>query len=267
MYCVDSQYIRLSTFGFEGEDNEILDLKTRKAAKIEMKNLSEILKANFKSFTDKSGGYVAFVRNCSNLDHMQERFLQILADKYPQITVERLEITPQNTLDSDFELYKFDSIASAKILKSKGSFRANFESGDFSLKTIPFRYKFRAKMPVLVSLKQIEQKHMLSFLDYTTSQVDFDEYNHASLRVSGQKLISKTVIKSGEILLSRHFEEINLVRKGDKLNAIIQDGGLNIITEVSAMQSGNLGDTIRVKSKDNKSYQATITSPKEVVIR
>jgi len=42
---------------------------------LESKKLYEILTANFKTYNDKSGGSVAFVKNCSIMDEIQMQFL------------------------------------------------------------------------------------------------------------------------------------------------------------------------------------------------
>ncbi len=267
MYCVDSQFITLKTFGFDGENNEILDMKAHRALKIDTQTLSKILTSNFKSFIDKSGGNVAFIRNCTNLDSLQEGFLKTLSDLHQGISVKSLTIEPQNLLPQDFDSYKFKELVLNEAIKSSGVFRAVFEQSDFSTKSLFFKYSFDAKMPVFMALNSMQPKHVLSALDYTSSFVEFNKFNKNSLSKIEPRLIVKTPIKHGEILMDRYFLKDTLVKKGDTLNAIISEDGVNIIIKAKALENANLGEIINIRTKDNKTYKAMISSKKEVIIR
>ena len=55
MYCVSSGKITLADLGFEGKNDEILNLNDSKAAKINSQKLAEILKKYDVRLEDKSG--------------------------------------------------------------------------------------------------------------------------------------------------------------------------------------------------------------------
>ncbi|WP_230056441.1 flagellar basal body P-ring formation chaperone FlgA [Campylobacter suis] len=265
MYCVKEDAITLKTFGFEGEDNEILNLLYRRATKIDSSKLSEILTANFKSFVDKSGGSVAFVKDCIAMDFLQERFLRELSDRFIGINVSSIRFEAQSQLESGL---KFREIFLGENVKSTGTFRAAFEKNDFSLKNVYFVYSFDAQMPVFIALNELKPKSILGATDYAKHFVDFNKFDRGSLlSFSTARLVSRANIKPGEVLLKRHFIELSLINKGDKLNAVINEGALSVITEVTALGSGNLGELISVKTNDGKIYKATVSSKKEVIIR
>ena len=85
--------------------------------------------------------------------------------------------------------------------------------------------------------------------------------------LSASTLVTKVQIRSGEILTKRQFNAISLVKKGQMLNAVLSEGGVKIIAEVKALEDGNLGDMIKIRTKENKILQATVSGKDEAVIR
>ncbi|MDL0088248.1 flagellar basal body P-ring formation chaperone FlgA [Campylobacter gastrosuis] len=267
MYCLNSNVISLKTFGFSGEDNEILNLETQRAAKINSKELFEILSSNFKAFKDKSGGSVAFVKNCSIFDEIQAKFLMAISDEFEGISVKKLNIISQAKLPENFKDYKIINLFLTPSLGSHGTFRVSFKADNINIKNLYFRYNFTADMPVLIALNEIEIGSVLKATDYQKSYIDFDKFNKNSLKNISSKLMAKSKISSGDVLLKNYFLEISLIKKGDKLNAILNESGLSVIIEVIALENANLGDDIMVKTHDKKSLKASVVSKNQVIIR
>ena len=268
MYCIVNDQISLRTLGFDGEDNEILNLERKRAAKIDSKKLYEILTANFKTYKDKSGGSVAFVKNCSIMDEIQMQFLRSISDEYPGISISDLSISPQNKLPANFKEFVLKNIFLGDQNSQKGTFRASFEDVDLSLKSIYFKFSFNAKMPAFIAINSMNTNHILSLLDYQPTMIEFGKWPKDALSSSNSlALITKAQIKSGEILTKRQFNAISLVKKGQMLNAVLSEGGVKIIAEVKALEDGNLGDMIKIRTKENKILQATVSGKDEAVIR
>ena len=98
--------------------------------------------------------------------------------------------------------------------------------------------------------------------------IEFGKWPKDALSSSNSlALITKVQIKSGEILTKRQFNAISLVKKGQMLNAVLSEDGVKIIAEVKALEDGNLGDMIKIRTKDNKILQATVSGKDEAVIR
>jgi len=268
MYCIVNDQISLRTLGFDGEDNEILNLEGMRAAKIESKRLYEILTSNFKTYKDKSGGSVVFVKNCQIMDEIQMHFLRAISDEYPGISVSDLSISPQNKLPANFKDLVFKNIFLSDQNSQKGVFRVSFEDVDLSLKSLYFKFSFNAKMPVFIAINSMNTNHILSLLDYQPTMIEFSKWPRDALSgLSAATLITKIQIKSGEILTKRQFNAISLVKKGEILNAVLIEGGVNIIAEVKALEDGNLGDMIKIRTKDNKILEATVSGKGQAIIR
>jgi len=268
MYCIVNDQISLRTLGFDGEDNEILNLEGMRAAKIDSKKLYEILTSNFKTYKDKSGGSVVFVKNCQIMDEIQMHFLKAISDEYPGISVSDLSISPQNKLPVNFKDLVFKNIFLSDQNSQKGVFRASFEDVDLSLKSLYFKFSFNAKMPAFIAINSMNTNHILSLLDYQPTMIEFSKWPRDALSgLSAATLITKIQIKSGEILTKRQFNAISLIKKGDMINAVLIEGGVNIIAEVKALEDGNLGDMIKIRTKDNKILDATVSGKGQAIIR
>ena len=268
MYCVDSDKISLYTFGFEGENNEILNLEGKKAAKIETKKLHEILTANFKTYKDKSGGNVVFVSGCSLMDMVQMQFLKAISDEFEGISIKELVIEPQVRLPENFNELKLQNVFISGQDSSKGVFRASFEQPDLTSKSLFFKYSFRAKIPVFIAINKIEHNHILSLTDYQSNYIEFEKYQKDMFSsMPSSRLVARTAIKAGEVLSQRQFSAMSLVKRGDILNAVLNDGGLSVIVEVRALEDGNLGDMIKIRTKDNKILPASVSGKNQVTLR
>ncbi|MFC2492444.1 MAG: flagellar basal body P-ring formation chaperone FlgA, partial [Campylobacter curvus] len=81
------------------------------------------------------------------------------------------------------------------------------------------------------------------------------------------RLVARTAIKAGEVLSQRQFSAMSLVKRGDILNAVLNDGGLSVIVEVRALEDGNLGDIIKIRTKDNKILPASVSGKNQVTLR
>ncbi|MDO5046815.1 flagellar basal body P-ring formation chaperone FlgA, partial [Campylobacter sp.] len=171
-------------------------------------------------------------------------------------------------LPKDFASYKFEKLFINSLNSQKGSFRATFILPNESVKSLFFRYEFKAKMPILRAGKQISVKHILSVLDYRFDEIEFSEFSKDYFTdIPVSKMISKQNIKAGDILAKRQFQMLSMVKKGDTVQAVLNDGSLNVSIEVKALEDGNLGDVIKVRGRDKKVFYATIISKKQVLIR
>ncbi len=268
MYCINDSVISLKTFGFDGEDNEILNLENRRAAKIDKEKLFEILKSNFKTFNDKTGKTVAFVRDCTTYDKIQAEFIKTLSNEYQNIDIKDIDIISQNKLPDNFDNFKLKEISVLKNPKSNGNFKATFVVNDFNIKTLYFRYNFKAQIPVFVAIKNLNRGDELDVFDYQKSFVDFNKFDINLLKdIDNSKMVAKTEIKAGDVLLTQNFTKMSLIKRGDKINATLNDGGLSLIIETIAVQNGNLGDEITVRTKDRKSFKAKIVSKNMAIIQ
>ena len=153
-------------------------------------------------------------------------------------------------------------------INPKGSFRASFITPNGSQPSVFFRYEVSAKMPVLRAAKPLATRQMLGIDDFAKDWVELGEFSPDMMsEAPNARLATKQNIKSGEVLRLRQFTPLPLIKKGERINAVLNDGALSIIVEVMALENGNLGETIKVKNNDKKVFSAQIVSKKQVMIR
>ena len=63
------------------------------------------------------------------------------------------------------------------------------------------------------------------------------------------------------------FKANHLVKKDAKMKAVLDDGEVKMSVDVSALEAGNKGDTIRVKTKEGKVLQAIIVGKNQVSLQ
>jgi flagellar basal body P-ring formation protein FlgA len=84
-------------------------------------------------------------------------------------------------------------------------------------------------------------------------------------------LVSMTprrVAHSGKPILSNELEHPKMVDRGDNITLIFETGPMTLTIKGKSLQSGALGDTVRVSNIDsNKNLQGVVTAHREVTIR
>ena len=120
-------------------------------------------------------------------------------------------------------------------------------------------------MQVLRSNKMLQRGDKLNGSDYFISFIDFDKVPLGAISPDDElDLIARTNVKKNAILKQNMFKTNHLVKKNTPLKGILKDGDIRIIVELNALESGNKGDTIKVRNKDGKVLQAVIISKNQV---
>ena len=135
-------------------------------------------------------------------------------------------------------------------------------------KTINFRFAISATISGYKARHNLSNGKILTPDDIEAVELELDKFASAPLEeFIPNSLVIKHFIREGSLLLSKQFELAKLIRKKDLIEINIEDGGLIISFKGEALDDGNIGDRIRVKSNDGKHFVATITSKNRVVVR
>lgn len=205
----------------------------------------------------------AFV-NDANLEQVKFALAQEFKIKFPKIVINDIEISA-NSLPRNFQYHSFIRLAEGKFDRANGYLRAEFKSPENIKKNVFFRYFLRAKLQVLRSNKMLQRGDKLNSSDYFISFIDFDKVPLGAISPDDElDLIARTNVKKNAILKQNMFKTNHLVKKNTPLKGILKDGDIRIIVELNALESGNKGDTIKVRNKDGKVLQAVIISKNQV---
>lgn len=203
----------------------------------------------------------------AHLEEIKLALIQEYKNRFPQIQISNIELNSK-AIPKNFEEYKFLGLANAKFNKANGYIRAKFKSPDNTAKNIFFSYFIKAKITALRANKDIQRGDKLSALDYDTISVDFDKIPNDMLEVGEKELLNARVnIKKNSILRKNMFKNEQLIKKDDLLMGILREDGLSVMIEVFAIESGNEGEKIKLKTKDGKVMQGQIINKNEVLLQ
>jgi flagella basal body P-ring formation protein FlgA len=115
-------------------------------------------------------------------------------------------------------------------------------------------------LPVVVAAADIDRGQILSESDVALETRDLTlKHLNEPLIDTGQVvgMAAKQPLKQGDVLLSYHLDLPVLIERGKDATAIVTAAGMNITLTVQALDSGKMGDMVRVK---NKTSGAIITA-------
>ncbi len=122
--------------------------------------------------------------------------------------------------------------------------------------------------PALVATRALAKGHVLEEEDLSLTQVPYAQAKGAltdpSLAV-GQTL--KAALTAGEPVRDRNLTKSIMVRRGDMVTIIAQQGGLTVSASGQARQDGALGDTIGIVNLNSKKVvNGRVIGPNQVEI-
>lgn len=263
-YCINSNFVLLSDFSENSSDDELLfDIEN---SVISSEFIKKILAKKKIKFKDLSAGEVEFIIGCNFYENLHTQFLKEIYLNYGVLRLNSLSFIPQMPLLD--ENYEISNIKITNIRSPKGTFKATLSDLNGNKKVVFFKYKIDAKIGVFIAKKDMKMRHILNLSDFSYEFIDLARYKLGAIReIPSKKTITKRQIKKGEILTNSHLSTLCDVKKGTKINAIFKDSLVSVNAQVVALQSGNIGDIIKIKTKDNKKLNAEIISNNKVVIR
>jgi len=197
-------------------------------------------------------------------DRLENYIYKKFVSYYPNMSVQKITIKANSTIPKG---YKLDRIYFQKnsLKRDSGNFSAIYSDGSHE-KRVYFKYNIKATVPVLVAIDDIPSHTPLDSSQFSNTSIKFTNfYDKPVLRVEGKE--SKTFIPKGKILILRLIRAIPAIHRGDIVQAIAKDGGVELSFMVKALQDGGVGESIRVKREVYKTLKAKVVSSGLVEIK
>lgn len=160
------------------------------------------------------------------------------------------------------------------------------ESGLFTLNgnlaTIPVKVKYKDNpvqqnhlivkvklfREVFVANRQISRNEILSLADFRVEVKEVTQLRGTAVESTFDlsKMISKSSIQTGAVLIYELFQAAPVIISGDKVTAQSYVGNVMITTEVYSRQDGAPGETIKIQTKDKKQFRARVLNSENVLI-
>ena len=121
---------------------------------------------------------------------------------------------------------------------------------------------------VYVANADIDRKDDLNYLMFDKKLMEVSDYsgNIVSQGEDLQKYRARRLIRSGAVLLNYDIEKIPDILAGDKITALSSVGNVVVSVEAYAREDGAEGEIIKVRTVDNRIFQARVIDNKNVII-
>ena len=183
---------------------------------------------------------------------------------YPNISIKKIAIKKNSTIPQGYRLDRA-YFPKNSLKRESGNFSAVFSDGSRE-KRVYFKYHINATVPVLVANQDVSSHTKLDSTMFTVTSIRFTNfYDKPVVDVSG--LESKVFLPKGKILIQRLVRKVPLVHRGDMLQAVAKDDGIELYITVKALSDGSRGEIIRVKRDGYKILKAKVLSSQKVEIK
>ena len=126
----------------------------------------------------------------------------------------------------------------------------------------------KKKIGVMVSLKKLKRGYILQAEDFKLkyfSQIGSNNVYSDAEKLIGRKL--KAPLKENQIIRERHLVKNWLIKEGQKVKIEHKRGNLRIIVDGIALDSGMLGDYLKVKNENSgKVVKGWVKNNKKITI-
>jgi flagella basal body P-ring formation protein FlgA len=187
--------------------------------------------------------------------------------EYPFLNILNITVKPTNYSDiRDFKIDKID-IRKNILKKNKNTFSVYFKREN-KTKRIFFKYKVNATLNILVATKNILKDEIISTRNTKIKMIAFRSLYTLPMSIKDLgKVSSKKYITKNSTISSTLIQIIPDIRRRDLVVAKYLDGMLSVELEVVALDTGFIGQMIRVKDKKKKIYKVKIIDKGVVRIR
>jgi len=183
---------------------------------------------------------------------------------YPNIDIESVKIKTTSVIPKGYTLDRV-YFPKSSIKRNSGSFSALF-SKDENAKRVYFKFYIKATVPVLMAVEDIPSHTPLNSSMFTRVPINFiNFYDKPVYKLIGRE--SKVYIPKGKILVSRLVRRIPAIHRGDIVQAVAKDEGIEINFDVKALSDGQIGKIIKVKREGAKVLKAKVLSRDRVLIK
>ncbi len=132
-----------------------------------------------------------------------------------------------------------------------------------------FKVKLRGRERVLLAQRDLQRGEPVRSSDFASSLVDCQNLRRETVNYIPEKMIYQLTcnLKAGEPLPAKRLKPFRMIKRGELVHVVLNQGGIRVSTRGLAMGNGALQDVITVKNPASKKYyQAQVVAPGEVVV-
>lgn len=193
--------------------------------------------------------YIQFTQksplNTKKLTSLLKRYYK---EHYKNIEIQKITIKPIKYL-STFPKNFTVGFRDKAYLSHKGTFYIKTVEN----KKIFFNYTLLAKLSVYRAKKKIEKSEPITRINTEKKSIILDKFRAFPLMdISTVHYEAKHRIRQYSLITQRDVITLHLVKRGENVTVTLKNQGIYITFLAKALQSGRLGETIRVMHKNKK---------------
>ncbi len=215
---------------------------------------------------------IEFIRIKQNrIKALEEKIGPLFVEHYAKynILIQDVFVSPINNINLDtLKLYDYEFPEKAQK-RSSGTFVAHFIATDGDIKRVYCRYEIQATLEAIRTTKTLRTGDLIGMNNVEIVRIPFENMGKELMQKSDieQYSIRSYTVKNS-ILHKNDLTAKIIIRRGDLVYVLINDGKVLLGFDGVAQQNGAIGKKIRVKNpKTNKSYDAFVIDEKRVEIR
>ncbi len=132
-----------------------------------------------------------------------------------------------------------------------------------------FKLRLRGRERVLLARRDLRRGEPVRSADFVSRLVDCQSLKREIVNFIPEKMVYQLTrnLKAGEPLPAKRLQPFRMVRRGELVHVVLDQGGIKVSTRGQAMGNGALQDIITVKNPTSKKYyQARVVGPGEVIV-
>ena len=132
-----------------------------------------------------------------------------------------------------------------------------------------FKVRVNGKERVLLAKRDLVRGEPVQNSDFVARLVDCRKLRHEVVNHMPEEMIYQLTcnLRAGEPLPSKRLQPFRLIKRGELVHVVLQQGGVRISTRGVAMGNGTLKEIITVKNPTSRKYfQAQVVASGKVVV-
>ena len=247
-------------------DKELFLLEPqRHTLRVKTKKIIALLKANgYNDYTSQHRGYVQFTkRSPIDVTQFKEKIASLYRSKYNTITIKSIEVHPNvymQYLPKEFTVH----FEKNSFLRSHGILYIKTPK----MREIFFHYTIVASVVVYKAKRDIRRETPLESRNCQKNSIILERFRAMPLQdIYTHRYQSRHYIRNGHIITMRDVAELDLVKRGERVNIFINDANIEITFSAKALQNGKLGSTIEVLNQEGKRIKVIVTGKNRAEIK
>ena len=195
---------------------------------------------------------------------LESRFQQ----HYPTLQIHAITLKPATSLITKLQAYEVADVALSRddLRRSRGNVMVTLQKGDKRRK-LYFRYRIDADITLYAAATTLQKERAITPDVAIRKTVPFTLLYHQPIDDKDfYRYVAKQRIKAGTILTRDKLKRGSDISRNDTVTAIIRDGGVALTFEARALQSGNVGDIIKIRKDYKRQFKARIISNTRVEV-